>query len=130
MTSTLGSTSKMVRTTPACRRVKFHQMYKSGKRINRSKRKKKRNTLYLFYAINNWGKLSKLAPCYSLSCLSVIMLLLLPLLAGELLHIGYGVFFVNDFGAEHRLYDVLHGNYATKATVLVDDNRNVLFLGQ
>lgn len=130
MTSTLGSKSRAVRIKPACRRVKFHQMYKSGKRINRSKRKKKRNTLYLFYEVNKRGKLSKLAPFYFLFCLSVVMLLLLPLLAGELLHIGYGVFFINDFSAEHRLYDVLHRNNAAEATVLVDDNRNVLFLGQ
>lgn len=58
------------------------------------------------------------------------MLLFLPLLAGKLLHVGYGVFFVNYLGAEHSFYNVFHGYNAAETTVLVDDNRDVLFLGQ
>ena len=59
-----------------------------------------------------------------------LLLLLLPLFAGELLHVGHGVFFVNNLGAEHGFDNVLHGHDAAETAVFVDDDGNMLFLSQ
>ena len=58
------------------------------------------------------------------------MLIFNPLFASIGLHIGDGIFLVDNFCAQHGLDDVFHRYNAAQTAIFVDDYGNVLFLFQ